>query len=124
MPRTLSALLLVSLSLLLVPVAGCTESCDCASPIWLSVTVVDALDGGPISSAQVNGLPCSGTCALQAKADGGPASAGPVDLTVTAESQPRSLTVVIPAAAPDDLGCCGLGPPWVSQDVTVALQPL
>jgi len=105
---------------------ACTETCDCAAPEpFLAVSVIDAIDGGPLPSARVNGIPCAGTCAFNRKPDGGPAEAGPVDLIVTAEShQPRSLTVVVPATTPVDHGCCGLGPPWIGQFVTVPLQPL
>jgi hypothetical protein len=125
MTRTISSVLLVSTCLALAPLAGCTESCDCAPPIWLDVTVVDAIDGGSIPSARVNGLPCGSGCSLHSKPDGGPPSAGPVDLTVTADGyQPMSLTVVIPAATPVEYGCCGMGPPWVGEHWTVPLQPL
>jgi len=125
MKRTTASFLLALAGLALSQLPACTEQCDCSQATWLIVSVIDAVDGGTIPSAEVNGLACAAPCALQHKPDGGPPSAGPVDLTVTAPShQPRSLTVVIPAATPVDLGCCGMGPPWISQFVTVPLQPL
>jgi hypothetical protein len=121
--RELTLLLLVAAALFHLP--GCSESCSCAQDSLLVVSVIDAVDGGSISSARVNDVPCPGTCVFTRKPDGGPPSAGPIDLTVIAESyQPKSLTVVVPATDPVDQGCCGLGPPWISQSVTVLLQPL
>jgi len=121
--RAFSLMLLASVAVTQLP--ACAESCSCEQEIWLFVSVIDVTDGGSIPSARVNDVPCPGTCAFTRKPDGGPASAGPVDLTVTAESyQPKSLTVVIPATEPVDQGCCGPGPPWIGQFVAVPLQPL
>lgn len=121
--RALSVFLLVSTALMQLP--ACTESCSCEQNIWLVVSAIDAVDGGVVPWAMVNGLPCPAPCALQHRPDGGAPSAGSVDLTVTAERyQPMLLTVIVPAATPVDYGCCGLGPPWIGQFVTVPLQPL
>jgi hypothetical protein len=126
MQRTVPWFLMAFAGLALSQLPACTEQCDCSAEApWLTVTVVDASDGGVIPTAQVNGQPCPGSCGFRSKPDGGPASAGPVDLTVTAPSyEPRSLTVVIPATTPVDHGCCGIGPPWIGQFVSVPLQPL
>jgi hypothetical protein len=125
MARTISSVVLASMCLALAPLAGCTERCECAPPLWVDVRVVDGIDGGSILSARVNGLPCGGRCSLHSKPDGGPPSAGPVELTVTADRyQPVSITIDVPAAPPADLGCCGTGPPWVGEHWTIRLQPL
>jgi|GEM_PF-3050112 hypothetical protein len=124
-PRPGSWLLLLVGALETASLAACNETCICGQQLFITVRVVDAIDGGSISSALVNGLPCEGTCWFARKPDGGPAEADPVDLTVTAEGyRPTSLTVVVPATTPVDLGCCGLGPPWIPQGVTTPLQPL
>jgi len=125
MHRANGALLVMVGALATVTLTACSEVCDCAALVpFISVSVIDTMDGGPIFGARVNDLPCPGTCAFTGKPDGGPA-AGPVDLTVTATSyQSKSLTVVIPATEPVDQGCCGVGPPWIGQFVTVPLQPL
>ena len=126
MPRTSSWLLLVVGALATPFLVACNEICSCAAQqSFLSVSVIDAIDGGSIPSARVNGWPCEGTCWFSRKPDGGAPEAGPVDLTVTADRyQSRSLTVVVPATTPVDQGCCGFGPAWIPQGVTLPLQPL
>ena len=125
LPRASCWLLLLLGALARASLAACNETCICGQNSFIGVRVIDAIDGGSILSAQVNGWPCQGTCWFARKPDGGPAEPGPVDLTVTAESyQPESLTVVVPASTPVDQGCCGLGPPRTSQGVTVPLQRL
>jgi hypothetical protein len=124
MTPTISSVHLVSACLALAPLAGCTQSCDRAQALWLDVKVIDALDGGRIPSAQVNGLPCGGGCSLHSYPDGGPASAGTVDLTVTADHyQALTVTVVVPATTPVDQGCCGMSPPWIGEHWTIPLYP-
>jgi len=132
MRRRLSSALVafvgVPLALVVASPPACVETCDCAGPLpFLTVRVVDGVDAGPIGTARVNDVPrgFEGVCAFRSKPDGGPASAGPVSLTVAAQGyETRSLTVDVPATQPADDGCCGVGPPYIPQITTVALQPL
>ncbi|MGZ6163377.1 MAG: hypothetical protein ACXWLS_08610 [Myxococcaceae bacterium] len=67
----------------------------------------------------------TGVCQFRTKPDGGPATAGPIALEITAQGyQAQSLIVDVPAAAPVDTGCCGFMPPYVPQIRTVLLNSL
>jgi hypothetical protein len=74
----------------------------------------------------VNDVNCpGGYCEFERKPDGGPASAGPVAVTVSAEGfRSQSLTVDVPASAALNDPCCGYYPPWTGQMEVVYLERL
>jgi hypothetical protein len=111
-----------------VTLAGCSEHEECfALPCpflpAVSLTVVDAADGGPVANPVANGLPCgtSGVC-IPMRADGGTIGAGTSSIDVTAAGYGHiELGVTVPAAAPDPCSC---RPEYVPQTRDVALTSL
>jgi len=109
--------------------SGCisSESCEavlCAPlPPAVTASVHDALDGGIVHSAVVNGFPfdCPTHCTVLFPDGGSPESAGPVPVTVSAPGYAtQSQMVQVPVRADDS--CCPL--PFEPQQVDVALVPL
>jgi hypothetical protein len=110
-----------------VTLAGCSEqecfALPCPFRTAVSLTVVDAVDGGPVANPVANGLPCgtSGLC-IPLRADGGTIGAGTSSIDVTAAGYGHlALDVTVPAATPDPCSCQG---DYVPQTRDVFLAPL
>ena len=108
---------------------GCisSESCDAVLcgmlPPAVTASVRDAVDGGIVHSAVVNGAPfdCAAHCPVLFPDGGTPAAAGPVPLVVGAPGYvPQSRTVDVPPRQDDS--CCPLL--FEPQQVDIALVPL
>lgn len=102
------------------PMIPCEGFCPRFMPI--SVTVLDAVDGGPVDGGLVNGSPCPGPSCEVRWPDGGVLSgAGTYPVEVTAPGfQPVDLVVTVPSANAD--GCCKLS--FTPQHRDVPLHPL
>ena len=110
--------LVASLALLL---PGCQEFCSCALISPVNLSVVDALDGGIVHSAIVNGFPfdCPAHCPVRLADGGVPHAAGSVDVVVSAPGYAtRSQIVDVPEREAEGLlrdtlhaadGRCGSG---------------
>jgi len=106
---------------------GCSEK-ECGTlpcPFQPAVTlnVVDAVDGGPVSNPVANGIPCgsSGVC-IPREADGGGIRAGTSSIDVTADDHGHvQLDVTVPSVMKDPCSCA---PDYVPQTRDVALPPL
>ena len=124
--RAAVALLLTTVG---VASSGCisSESCDAVLcgmvPPAVTAAVHDAVDGGIVHSAVVNGFPfdCATHCPVLFPDGGIPAAAGPVPLVVSAPGYlTQSRTVDVPARQDDS--CCPLL--FQPQEINIALAPL
>ena len=116
---------IVVVSLLGLALSGCRfwecEAMPCANAI--TVHVLDAADGGPITDAEVNGVPCSGVCQARFPDGGVIFQAGTFELLAEAPGYRESaLEVFVPATTPSDNHCCPIS--YVPQVRDVVLQPL
>lgn len=119
--------IVVCLALMAAAVAGCSgQKCvelPCSFQPAVTLTVVDAVDGGPVGNPIANGLTSgtSGVC-LPMKADGGSIGTGTSSIGVTAASHVHmALDLTVPSASADPCSC---QPDHVPQNRTVALPPL
>jgi hypothetical protein len=107
--------------------SGCVAECGdtiCAPlPPAVTATVRDAVDGGIVHAAVVNGFPfeCIAACPVQLPDAGYPYRSGPVPVTVSAPGyREQSRMVDVPTRSDDS--CCPLL--YQPQQLDVALVPL
>lgn len=112
---------------LCVGLASCAASeCiipPCPATLPVTLTLRDAVDGGPVLDGLVNGVPCHATnVCVGLESDGGLPGVGLVSFEVSAAGyQTAHLTVNVPAAPAD---VCTCKPGYVPQTRDVILVPL
>jgi hypothetical protein len=109
--------------------AGCSDLLGCggvacgALPPAITFRVHDALDGGAVPGARINGFPCPSLCTGQRPDGGVIEQAGTFEFSADAPGyQNYQFELVVPAAVPVAGQCCGL--PFVPQQLDFPLMPL